>query len=101
MRYYPAGTLFAQSAVSGAKSLRRALMLSRRELMAGLGATMVVAGFDPARKRWVRVAEAGSGHHHPIPDLDGVLLTDDASRAAVARDAGYMVSETPKAVLRP
>jgi FAD/FMN-containing dehydrogenase len=76
-------------------------MIARRKFIAGIGAATVLA-FNPSARTWVSLADA-----HPsspldnVPPLDGELLTDPTSLAAVARDVGNIVSETPVAVLRP
>jgi cytokinin dehydrogenase len=74
-------------------------MITRRHLLGGLGATLVV-GFNPTSHRWVTVAEASPSFDR-IPRLDGVLLTDPASLAADAVDIGNIVHDSPVAVLRP
>jgi cytokinin dehydrogenase len=73
-------------------------MIARRQLLAGLGAATVL-GFDPLGRRWVSSAKAAPLDR--IPPLDGQLLTDPASLAAVAFDVGNIVHDTPIAVLRP
>jgi hypothetical protein len=64
----------------------------------------IVAGFDTRLRSWVSAAELA----HPatalaedFPIFDGVLLLDDASRAAAADDFGHLVHRQPLAVLRP
>ncbi len=77
----------------------RMSMLSRRTLLQGLGATAVV-GFSSSARAWV-------GHHsrshafHRCPRLDGELVTDPTSLEEYSTDAGYSITETPVAVLRP
>src|SRR5262245_52906942 len=76
-------------------------MIARRQLLAGLGAATVLC-FDPATRSWVRSAEASpSSPLDRLPQLDGVVVTDDASLAAVATDVGSIIHRTPLAVLRP
>ena len=71
-------------------------------VMLGSSAALVVAGFDPVGRRWIsQVAATGCPSFANAPPLDGVLLLDAASRAAVATDKGNIVSHTPCAVLRP
>lgn len=65
---------------------------------ATLGAAIV--GFDMASRSWVSAAAAAE-RADAIPHLDGELLTDAASLAAVAEDYGHIVTRTPQAVLRP
>ena len=79
--------------------------ISRRTFLRGtLAGAVVVAGFDTALRSWVSAAEL---HHHEaalaadFPVFDGVLLLDDASRAAAADDFGHLVHRQPLAVLRP
>ena len=73
-------------------------MISRRQFMAGVGAASVV-GFNPVARAWV-----GSRHRDPfdhVPPLDGELVTDPASLAAIADDVGNIVHKIPVAILRP
>lgn len=74
-------------------------MVSRRQVVAGLGA-VAVYGFNPVSRTWV-----GSANAAPtlagIPALDGELVTDPASLAPFANDVGGAIHETPVAVLRP
>ena len=79
--------------------------ISRRTFLRGtLAGAVVVAGFDNGLRTWVSAAELA---HWPtalaedFPDFDGVLLLDDASRAAAADDFGHLVHRQPLAVLRP
>ncbi len=74
-------------------------MLGRRDFLVGLVSATVV-GFSPTSRQWVSVARADSPFES-VPPLDGVLLTDPASRAADAVDVGNIVHLTPIAVLRP
>src|SRR5829696_4525808 len=79
--------------------------ISRRTFLRGtLASAVVVAGFDTGLGSWVSAAEL---EHHAtalaedFPDFDGVLLLDDASRAAAADDFGHLVHRQPLAVLKP
>lgn len=79
--------------------------ISRRIFLRGTFAgAVVVAGFDTVLRSWVSAAEL---EHHAtslaedFPVFDGVLLLDDASRAAAADDFGHLVHRQPLAVLRP
>ncbi len=74
-------------------------MVTRRRVLAGLGAALVF-GFDPVARTWVSSAEAASAFDR-VPSLDGVLLTDPASLAPYATDVGSAVHEAPVAVLKP
>ncbi|HET7288276.1 MAG TPA: FAD-binding protein, partial [Pyrinomonadaceae bacterium] len=79
--------------------------ISRRTFLRGtLAGAVVVAGFDTALRSWVSAAELQ--HHEAalaedFPVFDGVLLLDDASRAAAADDFGHLVHRQPLAVLKP
>ncbi|NUT29265.1 MAG: oxidoreductase, partial [Streptomyces sp.] len=76
---------------------------SRRTALRGLAVTgAAVIGFDPFTRSWAAAAPtADPSRLKGVPDLDGTLLTDTASRAAVADDYGHIVHRTPAAVLRP
>jgi cytokinin dehydrogenase len=74
-------------------------MVTRRGFLAGLGSAAVVFGFDPVSRRWITEAQAAPFDH--VPPLDGELVTDPASLAPYANDAGSIVHNTPNAVLRP
>lgn len=54
---------------------------------------------NPTNLNWLTAADAAPGIR--IPDLDGELLLDAATRAAAADDYGHIVHRTPLAVLRP
>ncbi|MEO8906321.1 MAG: FAD-binding protein [Polyangiaceae bacterium] len=73
-------------------------MVSRRSVVAGLGAA-VVSGFDPTSRSWMSVAQGAT--LDPTPHLDGTLSTDPGTVAGYAVDAGNIVHKTPWAVLRP
>ena len=79
--------------------------LDRRSMLGFLGAggLALVAGFDPVGRRWITAAEASGGcpTFMDVPPLDGVLLLDDASRAADSKDKGNIIHQPPCAVLRP
>ena len=62
--------------------------------------TAIVA-FDPLRKQWLTRAQAKSKSSIAIPDLDGRLIFDLPSLAAVAHDFGHIIQQTPLAVLQP
>ena len=76
--------------------------ISRRNFLRGtLAGATVVVGFDTALRSWVSAAEI-EGAISPaedFPAFDGVLLLDDASRAAAADDFGHLVHRKPLAVL--
>ena len=73
-------------------------MLSRRQILAGVGAT-VVLGFNTTARAWT--ARDRGADFSRLPELDGVVLTDPGSLAPYATDAGSTVHETPVAVLLP
>ncbi|MGW0708195.1 FAD-binding protein [Streptomyces sp. NPDC002643] len=84
---------------------------SRRTTLRGLAvAGAAVVGFDPSTRSWAAApasSPSASASYDStagfigVPELDGTLLTDTASRAAVADDYGHIVHRTPDAVLRP
>lgn len=74
--------------------------LSRRDILQGLITSTVVIGFDTVCRSWVTRANAASLFVN-LPDLDGVLYTDDATRVHAADDFGHLVRHYPKAVLKP
>ncbi|HEV2880069.1 MAG TPA: FAD-binding protein [Pyrinomonadaceae bacterium] len=76
--------------------------ISRRGLLKGIFAATVVVGFDLTNRTWVTQASSGvGGDFSQLPPLDGTLVTDPASLAAIADDFGHMIHRTPIAVLRP
>jgi cytokinin dehydrogenase len=79
--------------------------ISRREFLRGtLAGAFVVAGFDTGLRSWVSAAELehrATALAEDFPAFDGVLLLDDASRAAAADDFGHIVHRQPLAVLKP
>jgi hypothetical protein len=74
--------------------------MNRRQFLPGLAAAAVVVGFDPFSRRWLTKAEADDPFDD-VPRLDGQLLLDASSRAAVSTDKGNIVHQTPAAVLLP
>ncbi|MFE0256266.1 FAD-binding protein [Streptomyces sp. NPDC059010] len=76
---------------------------SRRTALRGLAVTgATVIGFDPFTRSWAAATPtADASRLKGVPDLDGTLLTDTASRTAVADDYGHIVHRAPAAVLRP
>ena len=74
-------------------------MVSRRQVLASLGA-VAVSAFNPVSRTWVSTARAAGALDH-VPPLEGTLLTDPASLAPYANDVGNAIHETPIAVLRP
>ncbi len=78
--------------------------ISRRTFLRGaLAGTIVVAGFDTGLRSWVSAAELkqATALAEDFPAFDGVLLLDDAARAAAADDFGHFVHRQPRAVLKP
>src|SRR5678815_2414063 len=78
--------------------------ISRRTFLRGtLAGAVVVAGFDTGLRSWVTAAELqqATALAEDFPAFDGVLLLDDASRAAAADDFGHLVHRQPLAVLKP
>src|SRR5215211_228462 len=79
--------------------------ISRRTFLRGtLAGAVVVAGFDTGLRTWVTAAELehrATALADDFPTFDGVLLLDDASRAAAADDFGHLVHRQPLAVLKP
>ena len=78
--------------------------ISRRTFLRGtLAGAIVVAGFDTSLRSWVSAAEIdrSTALAEDFPSFDGVLLLDDASRAAAADDFGHLVHRQPLAVLKP
>ncbi len=79
--------------------------ISRRTFLRGtLAGAVVVAGFDTHLRSWVSAAELehrATALAEDFPTFDGVLLLDDASRAAAADDFGRLVHRQPLAVLKP
>ncbi len=74
-------------------------MLSRRKLLASMSAATVV-GFSVDARAWVGGKKKKSGCSQ-LPPLDGTLVTDPATLAEYAVDAGNMVHLSPVAVLNP
>jgi FAD/FMN-containing dehydrogenase len=78
--------------------------LSRRTFLRGtLAGAVVVAGFNTSLRSWVSAAELdrATALAEDFPSFDGVLLLDNASRAAAADDFGHLVHREPLAVLKP
>jgi FAD/FMN-containing dehydrogenase len=79
--------------------------MNRRQMLKGIAASALVAGFDTVARRWVSAAEVSVGlacaPFANTPPLDGALYTDAATRQTDATDNGQMVRVVPCAVLRP
>lgn len=72
--------------------------IERRDFLKATGAAAVILGYSRSAGAWVT---GGSGKFDRVPKLDGVLLTDQASRDAKQTDLGNIIFNTPAAVLRP
>src|SRR6266849_3753843 len=77
--------------------------LSRRILIksAAAGSAAIIIGYDPRARSWIASAQAGTSSFKSVPELDGMLLLDDASRKAIAVDRGNLFHRIPAAVLKP
>jgi cytokinin dehydrogenase len=77
--------------------------VSRRNFLKWAAASggISVAGFDPARRSWVPLAQAKGRSFEDAPKLDGALLLDEASCRAIAVDKSDLFHQIPVAVLRP
>ncbi|MFP2905598.1 FAD-binding protein [Pyxidicoccus sp. 3LFB2] len=69
--------------------------LSRRTLLQG---AVAAVAFKPVSRSWAETMETGS---IPLPQLDGTLLLDTASRTAASDDFGHIIHRAPWAVLVP
>jgi cytokinin dehydrogenase len=81
----------------GYRAAVRKVRISRRTAIAGAAAAVVA--LDPGNLGWLTAADAAPGIR--VPHLDGELLVDEDSRAAVADDYGHIVHRKPLAVLKP
>jgi FAD/FMN-containing dehydrogenase len=77
--------------------------ISRRTFLRGtLAGAVVVAGFDTGLRSWVSAVELEhAALAEDFPAFDGVLLLDDASRAAAGDDFGHLIHRQTLAVLKP
>lgn len=76
--------------------------MDRRHFLAGAGAAGAIVAFDAAGGRWLTGAEArATPSAHRVPDLDGELRRDRASREASSTDQGNLRHVLPWAVLLP
>jgi len=80
-----------------------AAVSGRREFIRGLsaGASALVLGFSPEARAWCTDKHTNRGAFRALPRLDGELVLDEASTAAVSADLGLLEVQTPVAVLRP
>ena len=72
--------------------------IGRRDVLKAVGAAAVIVGYSSEANAWVT---GGDGPFAHVPHLDGVLVTDEAARAAKGADLGNIIFNTPAAVLRP
>jgi hypothetical protein len=59
------------------------MRFSRRRFMGtvvGTAAGVLAVGFDPPARSWVTASRASATQLRRLPELDGTLLLDDASR---------------------
>ncbi|MDF3064589.1 MAG: putative oxidoreductase [Polyangiaceae bacterium] len=75
--------------------------IDRRDFLKVVGAASVILGYSRDARAWVTEEGGGHGTFDRVPRLEGVLLTDAASRAAKETDLGNIIFNKPKAVLRP
>jgi cytokinin dehydrogenase len=72
--------------------------IGRREVLKAAGAAAAIVGYSSEANAWVT---GGDEPFDNVPHLDGVLVTDEAARAAGGADLGNIIFNTPAAVLRP
>jgi cytokinin dehydrogenase len=72
--------------------------IGRREVLKAVGAAAAIVGYSREANAWVT---GGDAPFDQVPHLDGVLVTDEAARAAGGADLGNIIFNTPAAVLRP
>ena len=73
-----------------------------RDLLRGIVAETAIVAFDPLKKQWLTSVQADeSTPSIAIPNLDGQLIVNPTSLAAVADDFGHIIRRTPLAVLQP
>ncbi len=72
--------------------------MGRRSLLQGALAVAAVTAFDPVNKSWA--TEPGP-RTLAIPEFDGQLFLDEATRTAAAEDFGHIIHRQPLAVLVP
>jgi cytokinin dehydrogenase len=76
--------------------------LSRRGFAKALGIGALVVGYESITGSWITSAEAASEpQFEKLPQLDGWLFLNDATRQEYAQDYGQIVHEKPIAVLKP
>ncbi len=74
---------------------------SRRGFAKAVAGGSLIAGFDAATGSWVAASDASGTPFAHLPQLDGELSFDPATRKEYANDYGRIVHEQPLAVLRP
>jgi cytokinin dehydrogenase len=75
--------------------------LSRRKFLQVAATGSIVAGFDPQARSWVLEGQNATQPFERVPNLNGTLLYDSASRSAMSTDGGNIVHRMPAAVLKP
>jgi FAD/FMN-containing dehydrogenase len=75
--------------------------LLKRRAFAKLAASTVFGSLYALKSSWAQGETARASALSQLPDLDGELLFDDASRKAVSEDKGSYIHRSPIAVLRP
>lgn len=74
--------------------------ISRRTVLNGLTASVLVIGFDLTNRSWVTSVDAASVFAK-LPTLDGVLSTDNNILEEARSDFGHIIYRKPIAVLKP
>ena len=74
--------------------------LEPNNLLRGIAAETAIVAFDPIKRNWLTSGQVRTPSI-AIPNLDGRLLFDSPSLAAVADDFGHIIRRTPLAVLQP
>ncbi len=75
--------------------------IEHNNLLRGIAAETAIVAFEPSKKQWLTSEQAQFTPSVAIPNLNGRLLFDSPSLAAVANDFGHIVRRTPLAVLQP
>ena len=74
--------------------------LPSRNLLEGIAPQTDIVAFNPLNQQWLTSVQADTPSI-AIPNLDGQLIVDPTSLAAVADDFGNIIRRTPLAVLQP
>ena len=76
--------------------------LSRRMFLRAAAAFgTVIVGFDRRARSWIVQGQTRPEGLDDLPELEGTLAIDDASRQAFSTDHGNYILRRPLAVLRP